>query len=200
MTSKLFDKSPIRSDIILPLIEEMMALSSKQDYENADLLLSRIEDLLSESKPELTLLNMDSSRIGNVQTISDIYDLVTSHAIRLNPADYKTHAFLFLLLSLYNRIDELQGASYNDTERHRRVVAEEMVINKIIIATHFKKKSKKPNRRFLEVALKVNPSISKEEIMRREKTKLYGYIKSGNEKEQRDVKKNFVALKENNLD
>lgn len=194
LSEQLFGKAPERECKILPLIEEMMILSANKEYETAAKNLAQIESILKEPTSVLSV------PIGDIQTIKDVYDLVTGHAIRLNPKAYETkkNAFLELLLSLYRRRSELQGATYADTERHRKVVAEEMAANQITIPTSYR--GRKPNRRFLETAFKVNPSLCKNELMRREKVKMWNAVGSGHEEEKDSGRKTIAELKNSDME
>ncbi len=171
-------------DNIEILIDEMNIFSDAMKYEEANDSLNKIKHELS--KRELN----EYIRIFNIQTIKDIYILITSDSIRLNMEDYKVGDFISLLMGLKGRKGELQGGRYGDVDRQRKIVAEEMVKVRIVIPTKFKKV--KPNRRFLDIAYKVNPSLVCGEIERREKTKLFIAIKKENIKE---VKKSVDLMK-----
>ncbi len=106
------------------------------------------------------------------RTIKDVNDLVTSHSIRLNPDNYNFADFLGLLVNVHSRKGEIQGARYIDTDKQRKVVAEEMVcLGMTIPESRGCKggigKSGKPNRAFLDIAHKINPFIACKEIERR---------------------------------
>lgn len=174
----IFGKREERNDIIKPLIDQMDEFSEKQDYEKAKEVLDRI-------KEELDKTSVDRGEwlhIGDVQTIKGVHGLVTSNSIRLNPDNYKFSDFLGLLVNVYGRKSELQGAGYSDIDRQRKVVAEEMACLSLTIPESKGGKigrGGKPNRAFLDIAHKVNPFIACKEIERREKVMMWKAIESG---------------------
>ena len=188
----IFGKREERKDTIKPMIDQMSQLSEKQEYEKAKDVLGKIKEELKKSSME----NWPGSyiHIGNIQTIKDVNDLVTSHSIRLDPDNYKFSDFLGLLVNVYSRKSEIQGTMYIDTDRQRRVVAEEMVcLGMVIPESRGGKggKSGKPNRAFLDIAHKINPFIACEELGRREKVMMWKAIESG-KKEDIDMARKRV--------
>ena len=174
----LFGKREERKDIIKPLIDQMSEFSEKQEYEKAKDVLDKIKEELK--KPE----KWPGSyiHIGNIQTIKDVNDLVISHSIRLDPESYKFSDFLGLLVNVHGRKNEIQGAMYIDTDRQRKVVAEEMVCLGMTIPesrTGRRGKVGKPNRAFLDIAHRVNPFIACKELGRRDKVNMWKAIESG---------------------
>lgn len=180
----IFGKIEERKDTIKPLIDQMNQFSEKQDYEQAKDILYKIKEELKKSPIEgwpQTYLH-----IGNIQTIKDVNDLVISHSIRLNPDNYRFADFLGLLVNVYSRKNEIQGARYIDTDRQRKVVAEEMAcLGMTIPESRGGKggKSEKPNRAFLDIAHRTNPYIACKEIERREKVMMWKAIESGKKEE-----------------
>jgi len=179
----LFGKREKREDTIKPLIDQMNQFSEKQEYEKAKDMLDKIKEELKkhsvEGWPQTDL------HIGDIQTIKDVNDLVISHSIRLNPDNYRFADFLGLLVNVYSRKNEIQGARYIDTDRQRKVVAEEMVCLGIAIPESKGgiRKSEKPNRAFLDIAHKVNPFLACKEIGRREKVMMWKAIENGKKEE-----------------
>lgn len=174
----IFGRREERKDAIKPLIDQMDEFSEKQYYEKA-------KEVLDNIKEELKKPSTDKGEwlhIGDVQTIKDVRNLITSNSIRLNPDNYKFSDFLGLLVNVYSRKSELQGAGYSDIDRQRKVVAEEMACLSLIIPESKGGrggKSGKPNRAFLDIAHKVNPFIACKEIERREKVMMWKAIESG---------------------
>lgn len=169
-----------RKDYIKPLLEDMNKFSENQDYEKAKDTLDRIKEELKKSSIQAWI------SVRNVQTIKDVHNLVTSDSIRLNPDNYKFSDFLGLLVSVHNRKDEIQGARYIDLDKQRKVVAEEMACLGMAIPESKGGKigrSKKPNRAFLDIANKVNPSLCRYELERREKVMMWKAIESGKKEE-----------------
>jgi hypothetical protein len=184
----IFGKGEERKDTIKPLIDQMNRFSEKQEYEKA-------KDVLSEIKEELKKPSTNVwpyIHIGNIQTVKDVNDLVTSDSIRLKPENYKFADFLGLLVNVYDRKNELQGASYSDTNRQRKVVAEEMACLGMVIPESKGGgigKSKKPNRAFLDIAHNVNPFLACKELERREKVNMWKAIEKGKKEEIDAVRK-----------
>lgn len=178
-SEELFGKREERKDTIEPLIEDMNKFSDNYEYEKAKETLDKIKEELKQPSTQVWI------SVRNVQTIKDVHNLVTSHSIRLNPDDYKFSDFLGLLVNVHSRKNEIQGARYIDTDRQRKVVAEEMMCLGMTIESKGGKigRSKKPNRAFLDIANKVNPSLCRSELARREKVKMWHAIESGNTKE-----------------
>lgn len=181
----LFGKREERKDTIRPLIDLMGEFSEKQEYEKAKEVLDKIKEELK--KPSVEGFG-SYLHIGNIQTIKDVKDLVTSHSIRLNPDNYKFADFLGLLVNVHSRKGEIQGARYIDTDKQRKVVAEEMVC--LGMTVHESKggrggvgKGGKPNRAFLDIAHKINPFIACKELGRREKVNMWKAIESGKKEE-----------------
>ncbi len=180
----IFGKREERKDTIKPLIDQMGEYSEKQDYEKA-------KDVLDKIKEELKKSSMEGwphsyIHVGNIQTIKDVHDLVTSNSIRLNPDNYKFADFLGLLVNVHSRKNEIQGARYSDTDKQRKVVAEEMACLGMAIPPGSGGKggrSGKPNRAFLDIAHKVNPFIACKEIERREKVLMWKAIEGGKKEE-----------------
>jgi hypothetical protein len=180
----LFGKREERKDTIKPLIDQMNQLSEKQDYEKAKEILDNIKEELK--KPSTDVWPYTYIHVGDIQTIKDVHDLVTSNSIRLNPDSYKFADFLGLLVNIYDRKGDIQGARYSDTYKQRKVVAEEMVCLGITIPESKGRrigKSGKPNRAFLDIANKVNPFLACKELERREKVNMWKAIESGKKEE-----------------
>jgi len=159
------------NDNILVLIDEMKALSLEQRFEDAKKVLDKIKTELEKPEPERFLISI-------VDTVKDVYKMIKRDHIRLDPDDYDFGAFLNLVMNVWKRRDELQGAMYHDTERQRRVVAEEMYGLGMTIAPKTRRFKRMPNKRFLEVCYSVNPSITSDELLRRAKVKLYLGLKA----------------------
>lgn len=161
-------KRELYPDIIMPLIDEMTSLSNNQEYEKAQEILCKIKEELKSSRSNFPF---------RIETIKDVYDLIACNSIRLDLKDYSFPTFLGLIINVYDRKDELQGKKYSDTDNHRKIVAEEMV--KLGITVPVKWKGIKPNRRFLDIAHKVNPFIADKELERRQKVMLWKAIEGG---------------------
>lgn len=180
----IFGKREERKDVIKPLVDQMSEFSEKQEYEKAKEVLDKIKEELK--KPSIEGWPQPYLHIGNIQTIKDVNNLVISHSIRLNPDNYRFADFLGLLVNVHSRKSEIQGARYIDTDRQRKVVAEEMAcLGMTIHESRGGKggKSEKPNRAFLDVAHKINPFIACKEIERREKVMMWKAIESGKKEE-----------------
>jgi len=161
-------KRELHPDIIEPLIEDMDRLSESLEYEKAKVVLEKIKDELKKSKSNFPF---------KIETVKDVYDLITSHSIRLNPDNYSFADFLGLIISVHKRKNELKGMSYSDTDRQRKIVAEEMA--KLGITVPANRRGIKPNRRFLDIAHEVNPFVANKELERREKVMLWKAIERG---------------------
>ncbi len=178
MSEDIFGERETRKDTVKPLLDEMNKFSENQEYEKAKDTLDRIKEELKKSSVQTWI------SIRNIQTIKDVHNLVTSDSIRLNPDNYAFSDFLGLLVNVHDRKGEIQGARYIDIDKQRKVVAEEMVCLGMTIPESKGGKigrSKKPNRAFLDVANKVNPSICRGELERREKVMMWKAIESGGE-------------------
>ena len=124
----------------------------------------------------------------NVQTIKDVKSLLVSDSIRLNPDSYRFSDFLALMVGVHNRKSEIQGARYIDTDRQRKVVAEEMACLGMTVPVRKGGKIRGPNRAFLDIAHKVNPSLACKELERREKVMMWKAIESGKKEEIEKVR------------
>ena len=176
----IFGRKEEREDTIKPLIGKMDEFSDKQEYEKAKETLDKIKEELQKSSVQVYI------SVRNVQTIKDVHNLVTSDSIRLNPDNYRFPDFLGLLVNVHSRKDEIQGARYIDTDKQRKVVAEEMACLGMTISEskgHHIARSKKPNRAFLDIAHKVNPSLCRSELERRERVMMWKAIESGKKEE-----------------
>lgn len=178
-SEEIFGKREERKDVIKPLIDQMNQFSDRQEYEKAKEVLDKIKEELK--KPSMKEWPGTYIRIGNIQTIKDVNNLVTSNSIRLNPENYKFSDFLGLLVGVYNRKSEIQGIRYIDTDRQRRVVAEEMACLGMTIGATRSKRG--PNRAFLDIAHSVSISLACKELERREKVKMWKAIESGKKKD-----------------
>lgn len=163
-------------DRIKPLVDEMDKLSENLEFEKAKSVLENIKEELKRPETNFPF---------QIDTIKDVNDLIKSHAIRLNPENYKFSDFLGLLTNVYNRKSELKGMMYSDTERQRKIVAEEMVCLGMTIPVYRGRGGTKikPNRAFLDIAQKVNPSLACKELERREKVLMWKAIESGKKEE-----------------
>lgn len=158
----------LHQDTIKPLIDDMDRLSENLEYEKAQIVLENIKEELKESKSNFPL---------NILIIKDVYDMIISYPIRLDPENYSFSDFLGLMVSVHKRKDELKGGRYSDIDRQRKVVAEEMVKLGIIIPSKWK--CVKPNRRFLDIVHQINPFIANKELERRERVILWKAIENG---------------------
>lgn len=182
---ELFGKKEKREDTIEPLIGIMNEFSEKHEYEKAKETLDKIKEELQKSTVQVW------ESVRNIQTIKDVHNLVTSDSIRLNPDNYRFPDFLGLLVNVRNRKDEIQGARYSDLDKQRKVVAEEMACLGMTVSESKGGKvgrSKKPNRAFLDIAHRVNPSICRGELERRERVMMWKAIESGNKEEIEKVR------------
>ena len=180
----IFGKREERKDTIKPLIDQMNQFSEKQEYEKAKEVLDNIKEELK--KPSTDVWPHTFIHIGNIQTVKDVNDLVTSNSIRLSPDNYRFSDFLGLLVNVHSRKNEIQGARYIDTDRQRKIVAEEMAcLGMAIPESRGGKggKAGKPNRAFLDIAHKINPFIACKELERREKVMMWKAIESGKKEE-----------------
>lgn len=191
-----------RKDTIKHLIGQMNQFSEKQEYEKAKDVLDKIKEELK--RPSTDVWPGTYIHTGNIQTIKDVSDLVVSNSIRLDPDSYKFSDFLGLLVNVHSRKGEIQGARYIDTDRQRKVVAEEMVCLGITIPESRRGKTGKvgkvgkPNRAFLDIAHSVSPSIACKELERREKVNLWKAIESGKKEDidmARERLRKFVPMK-----
>ena len=172
----LFGKREIRKDDIKSLLDDMNRLSDIQEYERAKEILDKIKEELGKHQENEWI------HVGNVQTIKDVKNLIASDSIRLNPDNYKFSDFLALLVGVHNRKNEIQGARYSDTDKQRKVVAEEMACLGMTIPESKGGKlgrSVRPNRAFLDIAHKINPYLACKELARREKVMMWKAIESG---------------------
>lgn len=187
------------NDEIKELIRKMEEYSSSQEYEKAQDTLSKIINKIYE--PETGIIKSGEwfeeflSGKHREETIKDTFNYITSHAVRLSPEVYGFSTILNLTISVNERINK---TSRRDDYTIRKIIAEEMVCNEISVIPASGKKAqkyKKPNRAFLDIALKVNPSICKGEISRREKVKLWKAIESKDENEIKRLTKEIKELK-----
>ena len=180
------------TDNIALLIENMRRQSHVMEYEDAQYILSTIkEEFTRKIEPNEII------RMFHVQTYKDVYNLVTSNSIRIDINNYRFANFLDLLEALLKRKDELQGGRYIDTDRQRRIVAEEML--KLGMTIPSKWKGVKPNRAFLDIAYKVSSSLVSSELKRREQVKLYKGIESKRDKEVKSAVDKLKKIKEDQL-
>ena len=175
-----------RHNVVKELISEMEKASYEEDFEYAKYVLDKIKEYLE--LPENYDYIFTPSKLGDVQTLKDIDEILKCCSIRLNPKHYNFSDWLNLLLSLDNRKSELQGISYKDGERHRKVVAEEMLCLEMSISKKKRGMGKMPNRAFLDVLYSIHPDLCRQEIGRREKVKLWKAIESGNKQEIQKTK------------
>lgn len=175
------------SDKIKELVLLMEELAGRQQYENAQHVLSSIKNELQKTKPSPTfeqLVSIEKKEFG----IKDTYDIITGNTIRLNPDAYKFSDFLNLLMQSTEKLKKLKNPyTVSNDYNVRKIIAEEMVCKKMTVPVTYK--GIKPNRAFLDVAFKVNPDLCKHEIERREKVKLWKAIESGKKEEIEKAKK-----------
>jgi hypothetical protein len=196
ISEDIFGEKEERKDDIKPLLEDMNKFSESREYEKAKETLDRIKEELKRSSIQTWV------SVRNVQTIKDVHNLVTSDFIRLNPDNYKFSDFLGLLVNVHNRKDEIQGARYIDTDKQRKVVAEEMVCLGMTVSESKGGKigrSKKPNRAFLDIANKVNPSICRGELERRERVMMWKAIESGKKEEIEKMRERLLKYSAKNM-
>jgi len=182
----LFGKREERVDTIALLIDNMERLSHGMEYEEAKYTLDKIREELK--KPATNIWPYTYIYVGNIQTIKDVHDLITSDSIRINPDNYEFSDYLGLLTNVHKRKNELQGARYQDTDRQRRVVAEEMICLGMTITPKKQKYAKMPNRRFMDIAYDINPSICSKELERRSNIELWKAIEVGDKEKIRLAK------------
>lgn len=182
-------------DKIELLIDNMKRQSHAMEYEDAQRILDKIKEELLQEEPykDKSFEEVFVNPPENYTTIKDMYLLVTSHSIRLDMNDYNFDKFLDLLINLKERKSELQGGRYVDIDRQRKIVAEEMF--KIGMQIPCKWKGNKPNRAFLEIAYKVNPSLCSAELLRREKVMMWKAIETGKELEKEKTRKKLRKYK-----
>jgi hypothetical protein len=196
LVEDIFGKKEKREDTIEPLIGLMNEFSDQQEYEKAKETLDKIKEELQKSSVQVW------ESVRNIQTIKDVHNLVISDSIRLNPDNYRFPDFLGLLVNVRDRKDEIQGARYSDLDKQRKVVAEEMACLGMTVEEIKGGKigrSKKPNRAFLDIAHKVNPSICRSELVRRERVMMWKAIESGKKEEIEKVRESLKKYSGKNL-
>lgn len=182
----LFGKKEDRIDTIALLINDMERLSNAMEYEEAKHVLDKIKEELK--RPATSVWPYTYIHIGNIQTIKDVHDMITSGSIRINPDNYEFAEYMDLLIAVHKRKSELQGARYQDTERQRRVVAEEMICIGMTITPKKQRYAKMPNRRFMDIAYSINPSMCGKELERRANIELWKAIEVGDKEKIRLAK------------
>lgn len=192
----LFGKKEDRIDTIALLINDMGRLSDAMEYEEAKHVLDKIKEELK--KPATNIWPYTYIHIGNVQTIKDVHNLITSDSIRINPDNYEFSEYMNLLIAVHKRKNELQGARYQDTNKQRRVVAEEMICIGMTITPKKQRYAKMPNRAFLDIAYKINPSVCGKELERRERVMMWKAIESGDKKEIEKARERLRKYKDIN--
>lgn len=179
-------KAEKRHDVIKELIFEMEKSSNEEDFEHAKYILNKIKEFLK--LPDNYDYIFTPSKLGDIQTLKDIDEILKRNSIRLNPKHYSLSDWLNLLQTLEKRKGELQGHSYKDIERTRKIVAEEMLYVKMIVPKKERGVGKMPNRAFLDILYSTHPDLCRQEIGRREKVKLWKAIESGNKQEIQKAK------------
>ena len=176
------DKKPEkRHDVVKELIDEMNKYSDEEDYEMAKYVLDKIKEYLE--LPEDYECIITPSKLGDIQTLKDIDEILKRNTIRLNPKHYSFSDWLDLLLLLDNRKSELQGIRTLDVTKKRKIVAEEMLCLEMSIPRKKRGIGRMPNRVFLDVLYSVHPDLCKHELGRREQVKLWKAIEKGDKKE-----------------
>jgi len=179
-------------DKIKNLISLMEELAGKQEYESAQKVLDSIKEELTKQEDLSKKYGKDWNPFVKTEpTIRNTYDVITGYSIRLNPDFYKFSDLLGLLSQVTERLKTIKRA---DDYTVRKIVAEELVCNNMIIPKTYK--GKKPNRAFLDVAYKVNPDLCKLELERREKVKLWKAIESGKKEEIKKASKEVRKYRE----
>lgn len=172
------EKPKVQEDTVKNLLSKMETHSENMEFEKA-------KDVLEEIKTELDKPRTETP--WKVQTVKDVYDLIKGDTIRLNPDQIGLSEFLDLTTTVHKRIDELQGGTYADVDRRRKIVAEEMACLGISIPVKKPRVGKKPNRRFLDIAHTIEPDIACRELQRREQTKLWKAIEKGDPDKIKDA-------------
>lgn len=192
----LFGKKEERVDTIDLLIDNMERLSHGMEYEEAKYVLDKIKEELK--KPATNIWPYTYIHVGNIQTIKDVHNLITSDSIRINPDNYEFSEYMNLLIAVHKRKNELQGARYQDTTKQRRVVAEEMICIGMTITPKKQRYAKMPNRAFLDIAYNINPSVCDKELERRERVMMWKAIESGDKKEIEKARERLRKYKDIN--
>jgi hypothetical protein len=175
------EKPEKRHDVVKELIGEMNKYSNEEDFEMAKYVLDKIKEYLE--LPEDYESLWTPSKLGDIQTLKDIDEILKANFIRLNPKHYSFSDWLDLLLSLDNRKSELQGIRTLDVTKKRKIVAEEMLCLGISIPRKRRGIGRMPNRAFLDVLYSVHPDLCKHELGRREQVKLWKAIEKGDKEE-----------------
>ncbi len=188
-------------DIVLAIVHDMRRLSDYGDFEGAQKLLVKIKEELNKFDNH-SVSYLDFERIcideTNSVTIRETYNFITGNSVRLNPDIYPFSLFFKLILDCYIRFSEIRNPLLcSNTDKLRKIVAEEMSNNKMTVSILYR--GIKPNRAFLDIAVIINPSICKEELIRREKVKLWKAIESKNKKEIIKIEKLMKEIKNKDL-
>ena len=147
-------------DKIKELIKQMEVYAEKQQYEEAYKSLLQIKDELYKPK-QIETPNLDAvlgKKEREPTTIRQTHNMLVQDGIRLNPDYYPFSKWLSLLTDVNERIMNIkQPLAYNNFQKIRKVVAEEMVCKQMNIPPTYR--GKKPNRAFLDEALKVKGGV-----------------------------------------
>jgi len=148
------------SDKIKELIKQMEFFAEKQQYEDAHKSLLQIKEELYRTKPievpDIDVLLGEKER--EPITIRQTHNMLIQDKIRLNPEYYPFSRWLSLLQDVNERIANIKHPlAYDNIQKIRKVVAEEMVCKEMSIPPTYR--GKKPNRAFLDETLKVKGGV-----------------------------------------
>ncbi len=168
-------------------IKDMKEHTKKQKYENAREQLEKIKKMLDE-EVDYWHSEYDPCRKKN-RTLLAIHDQLRNNAIRLNHKEMNLVKYLDLL-------QEIQFESLGkdvETPKMREITAENMI--RLNLPPQNKRGKKAPNRAFMDVLYQKNPQFARDDLTRREKTKLWYALERNDPKSKEEIRKQLKDLR-----
>jgi len=184
-----YSKELTRTDVLQAYINLLEMKELQKDFQGAGRVLDNIKKLLDE--PEAMGSDPEESYC---RTLLAVHHMVRSNPIRLRYEDMDISGYLKLLQKIKERLFNQKIS----IPVQRKVVAEEMsklgLFPQLITDQWQLRETKPPNRAFLDVLYKVRPEFAKDELLRREYSKLCNAWNRGNKKELLEIRKKIKEL------
>lgn len=185
-------------DELEPLLKTLEENEKRKKFSQAKKTMDKIHKLLDTD--QMIRYKTRHPEYENFRTLLATHFALASHSIRLQYKYMNFTGYITLLQNVHKRL-------FNQSlpiMKAREVVAEEMAkINlfpQILVDKYDRSEVQPPNRAFLDVLIRKNPLLAKDEILRREYSKLGIAQKRDDKREMREIIKTITEYEpDNNL-
>ena len=175
-------------DDLNDLLLNMYSKIVNKFYGKANEILEKVKEILETPLPDWSAPYDPGREYG--RTLLAVHDRLRMHSIRLNWMEMDLRKYLQLLV----RVKVIVAGRQLTDEQWRSIVAKEMISLELLPQDGRGRKA--PNRAFMDVLFRLNPQFARNDLLRRESTKMWYAIGSEDETAVKAIRDNIKEIKE----